>query len=189
MADLIRSVCVYCGSGAGADPAYAEAAREFGSALAKAGVRLVYGGGGTGLMGETARAALAGGGEVVGVIPTFLRERELQLDDCTELVIVPGMHERKQIMFDRADAFVTLPGGVGTLEELAEQMTWAQIGRHGKPILILDVKGFWRPLLALFAHMREASFIRPQNEVKPIVAEKVTDILPMLRAAAARSRL
>lgn len=188
MADLIRSVCVYCGSGAGNDPAFAGAARDFGKALAEAGLKLVYGGGGTGLMGETARAALAHGGEVVGIIPAFLREREVQLNDCTELVVVPGMHERKQMMFDRADAFVTLPGGVGTLEELTEQMTWAQIGRHRKPILILDVKGFWRPLLALFAHMREAGFIRTENEVKPIVAEKVVDILPMLRAAAERAQ-
>ncbi len=186
---MIRSVCLYCGSGAGLDPAYAAAAREFGETVAKAGVRLVYGGGGTGLMGEAARAALAAGGEVIGVIPRFLREREAQLNECTELVITPGMHERKQTMFDRADAFVTLPGGVGTLEELAEQMTWAQIGRHKKPILILDVKGFWRPLLALFAHMREAGFIRAENEVKPIVAEKVVDILPMLHAAAERAQL
>lgn len=189
MSDLIRSVCVYCGSGAGRDPAFAEAARAFGRSLALDKVRLVYGGGGTGLMGEVARAVLAHGGHVTGVIPTFLKEREVELKDCTELIVTPGMHARKQLMFDHADAFVTLPGGVGTLEELAEQMTWAQIGRHRKPILILDVAGFWRPLLALFAHMREAGFIRAENEVKPMVAEKVGDILPMLRAAAARARI
>lgn len=189
MSDLIRSVCVYCGSGSGSDPAFAKAAQEFGRALAEAGVRLVYGGGGTGLMGETARAALAHGGQVTGIIPAFLKEREVELKECTELIVPPGMHARKQLMFERADAFVTLPGGVGTLEELTEQMTWAQIGQHRKPILILDVKGFWRPLLALFAHMREAGFIRAENEVKPIVAEKVEDILPMLRAAAERARL
>lgn len=188
MSNLIRSVCVYCGSGSGSDPAFAKAAQEFGKALAKASVRLVYGGGSTGLMGEVARATLAHGGEVTGIIPTFLKDREVELKDCTELIVTPGMHARKQLMFDRADAFVTLPGGVGTLEELAEQMTWAQIGQHRKPILILDVNGFWRPLLALFAHMREAGFIRRENEVKPIVAEKVGDILPMLRAAAARAQ-
>ncbi|WP_342358397.1 TIGR00730 family Rossman fold protein [Terrarubrum flagellatum] len=187
MPDLIRSVCVYCGSSPGHDPSYAQAARELGRILAEEGVKLVYGGGGSGVMGEIARATLAHGGHVLGIIPSFLREREVQLNECTELVVVPDMHVRKQRMFDEADAFVALPGGVGTLEELAEQMTWAQIGRHTKPILIADVSGFWRPLLSLFAHMREAGFIRAENEVKPIVAEKIIDVLPMLRAAAQRT--
>ncbi|MET0605145.1 MAG: TIGR00730 family Rossman fold protein [Beijerinckiaceae bacterium] len=189
MKTLIRSVCVYCGSGMGNDPAFAEAARSFGRIMAKESVRLIYGGGATGLMGELARSTLNAGGEVTGVIPTFLKAREVDLKECTELVVVPDMHVRKQTMFDRADAFVALPGGVGTLEELAEQMTWAQIGRHRKPILIADVKGFWKPLLSLFAHMREAGFIRPGFEVKPLVAEKIADVLPMLRAAAERSSL
>jgi uncharacterized protein (TIGR00730 family) len=189
MSPLIRSVCVYCGSGPGNDPAFADAARHFGRILAEEKVRLVYGGGATGLMGEIARSALAQGGEVTGVIPTFLKAREIDLRECTELVVVADMHVRKQAMFDRADAFVALPGGVGTLEELAEQMTWAQIGRHKKPILIADVNGFWKPLLSLFAHMREAGFIRPGFEVKPLVAEKIVDVLPMLRAAAERAAL
>jgi uncharacterized protein (TIGR00730 family) len=186
---MIRAVCVYCGSGPGNDPAFADAARTFGRLLAEAKVRLVYGGGATGLMGEIARAALQHGGEVTGIIPTFLKAKEVDLKECTELVVVPDMHVRKQMMFDRADAFVALPGGIGTLEELAEQMTWAQIGRHTKPILIADVKGFWKPLLSLFAHMREAGFIRAGFEVKPLVAEKMVDVLPMLEAAATRADL
>lgn len=187
MASSIRSVCVYCGSGLGNNPAFAEAARDFGRIMAKDGVRLVYGGGGNGLMGEVARSALAHGGAVTGVITTFLKQREMALESCTELIEALDMHARKLAMFERADAFVALPGGLGTLEELAEQLTWAQIGRHAKPILIADVQGFWKPVLALFAHMREAGFIRPGFEVRVQVAEKIADILPMLRASAHRA--
>ena len=185
-------ICVYCASSQMCDAAYHAAATRLGEILAEAGCTIVYGGGAVGLMGSLANGALARGGKVIGIIPRFLIDMEAterELSELDELVVTENMHERKHIMFDRADAFVTLPGGVGTLEELAEQMTWAQIGRHKKPILILDVKGFWRPLLALFAHMREAGFIRAENEVKPIVAEKVVDILPMLRAAAERAQL
>ena len=126
----IKGVCVYCGSGKGLNSAYAVAARKLGKALADHGIRLVYGGGSLGLMGEVARAALGGGGKVTGIIPDFLGSRELMLKDVDELIVVENMHQRKQLMFDRADAFVALPGGIGTLEELVEQLTWSQLGRH-----------------------------------------------------------
>ncbi|RBP04065.1 hypothetical protein DFR50_14137 [Roseiarcus fermentans] len=182
----IRSVCVYCGSGAGDDPRFGDAADALGRNLASAGLSLVYGGGGEGLMGRVARATLAGGGFVTGVIPSFLVREEHALTEAQEVLVVDNMHERKQAMFERADAFVALPGGIGTLEELVEQMTWAQLGRHGKPILIADVAGFWRPLLALFAHMNDAGFIRSGFALRYLVAEKIDDVVPMLLAAADR---
>lgn len=182
----IRSVCVYCGSAAGDDPAFLTAAAELGRDLAAGGVDLVYGGGNIGLMGAVARACLSAGGHVVGIIPEFLKRREVMLAEAQELIVVPDMHRRKQLMFERADAFVALPGGVGTLEELVEQLTWAQLEQHAKPVLIADIRGFWRPLLSLMAHMRQAGFIRPGFEVRYLVAERVADILPMLRDAAAR---
>ncbi len=185
--NAIRNVCVYCGSGAGADPHYAEAAEALGRSLGESGIGLVYGGGGDGLMGRVARATLAAGGRVTGIIPTFLVRKEHALMEAQEMLVVDSMHERKQAMFDRADAFVALPGGIGTLEELVEQMTWAQLDRHAKPILIADVAGFWRPLLALFAHMNNEGFIRRGFELRYLVAEKIEDVVPMLRAAAERN--
>ena len=182
----IRNVCVYCGSSAGNDPTFAEAAEALGRALAADGVGLIYGGGGEGLMGRLARATLGAGGHVTGVIPDFLIRKEHALTAAHEIIVVGDMHERKRTMFDRADAFIALPGGVGTLEELVEQMTWAQLNRHVKPILLADVGGFWRPLLALFAHMRIEGFIRESFELRYLVAERIEDALPMLRAAAER---
>jgi hypothetical protein len=182
----IRSVCVYCGSSAGANPRFADAADALGRALAEADVGLVFGGGGDGLMGRVARSTLAAGGRVTGIIPKFLLEREHALVGAQERVVVDSMHQRKQAMFDRADAFIALPGGVGTLEELVEQLTWAQLQRHRKPVLLADIDGFWRPLLALFAHMRNLGFIREEFEVRYLVAEKIEDALPMLNAAARR---
>jgi hypothetical protein len=184
---VLRSICVYCGSGHGSDPAFAEAADALGRAMGEAGVSLVYGGGDVGLMGTVARGVLAGGGHVTGIIPDFLKKRERMLDEAQETIVVPDMHTRKQMMFDRADAFVALPGGIGTLEELVEQMTWAQLGRHEKPILLLSTNGFWRPLLNLLAHMREQGFIRPGLELNYLVAERVEEVVPMLRQAAARA--
>ena len=184
--ESIRNVCVYCGSSAGAEPRFADAADALGQALAEADVGLVFGGGGDGLMGRLARATLAAGGRVTGIIPKFLVAREHALVGAQELVVVDGMHQRKQLMFERADAFIALPGGVGTLEELVEQLTWAQLQRHRKPVLLADIDGFWRPLLALFAHMRNLGFIREEFEVRYLVAEKIEDALPMLRAAARR---
>jgi uncharacterized protein (TIGR00730 family) len=182
----IQNVCVYCGSGAGSDPAFAQAAEALGRSLAQANIGLVYGGGGEGLMGTVARATLAAGGRVTGIIPTFLVRKEHPLTEAQEILVVDSMHERKQAMFDRSDAFVALPGGVGTLEELVEQMTWAQLDRHAKPILIADVNGFWRPLLGLFAHMHNQGFIRRGFELRYLVAEKIEDVVPMLRLAAER---
>jgi hypothetical protein len=182
----IRNVCVYCGSSAGDDARFGDAAEELGRALATEGVGLVYGGGGDGLMGRLARSALAAGGYVTGVIPSFLIRQEHALTAAQEMLVVDSMHERKQAMFDRADAFVALPGGIGTLEELVEQMTWAQLNRHMKPILIADIGGFWRPLLALLSHMRVEGFIREGFDTRYTVAERIEDVLPMLRAAAER---
>ncbi len=156
--------------------------------MAEAGIALVYGGGDVGLMGTVARAVLDNGGRVTGIIPEFLKKRELMLADAQELIVVPDMHTRKRLMFERADAFVALPGGVGTLEELVEQLTWAQLGQHGKPILMADIGGFWKPLLVLIAHMREAGFVRPEFEVRYLVAETIGDVVPMLRQACARSK-
>jgi uncharacterized protein (TIGR00730 family) len=186
---LIRSICVYCGSGTGADPAFAAAARTLGRMLADARIGLVYGGGRIGLMGEVARSVLAAGGKVTGIIPEFLKARELMLPEAQELHVVPDMHTRKRMMFEMADAFIALPGGIGTLEELVEQMTWAQLGRHEKPILIANINGFWKPLLSLLAHMRGNGFVRTGLDVRYLVAERIEDALEMIITAAERSRV
>jgi len=180
---LKRGICVYCGSSLGSDPAFAEAADALGTAIASMGARLVFGGGRRGLMGRIARATMAAGGEVVGIIPTFLVEREQGTHEWSELVVVDNMHQRKQLMFDRADAFVALPGGVGTLEELVEQLTGVQLDRHVKPVLIADIAGFWRPLLSLVAHMRMAGFINEDFGARYLVAEKIADV-PVILAQA-----
>jgi uncharacterized protein (TIGR00730 family) len=180
----IQSICVYCASGPGTNPAFMEAAKSFGRILAENGIRLVYGGGSVGLMGAIAESVLAHGGAVTGVIPDFLVNREHMLVSVQERIITRDMHERKRVMFERADAFVALPGGVGTLEELVEQMTWAQLGRHKKPILILNVARFWDPLCALLDRMEELEFIRRGMTVKYLVAERVEEILPRLIEAA-----
>ena len=182
----IKTVCVYCGSGPGSDPTYAQAAAELGTAMASEGIGLVYGGGNIGLMGTIARSVLSHGGHVTGIIPDFLKSRERMLENVQETIVVPDMHVRKQLMFERADAFIALPGGIGTLEELVEQMTWAQLGRHDKPILLLSIREFWKPLLVLLAHMREYGFIRPGLELNYLVAERVEEVLPMLSAAVRR---
>ncbi|MFC4174597.1 TIGR00730 family Rossman fold protein [Microvirga sp. GCM10011540] len=182
----IKSICVYCGSGFGDEPVFAENAAALGRAMAEQGIRLVYGGGNVGLMGTVAQSALDHGGYVTGIIPDFLKSREKLLDDVQETIVVPDMHTRKRLMFEKADAFVALPGGIGTLEELVEQMTWAQLGRHTKPILLLSTNGFWKPLLTLFAHMREQGFIRPGLELNYLVAERVEEVIPMLEASARR---
>ena len=190
MSDMntIRTVCVYCGSGPGTNPSFVEAAIAFGKALAEDGIRLVYGGGSIGLMGAVAKSVLDHGGAVTGIIPEFLTNRENALKRVQELIVTPDMHERKRLMFERSDAFVALPGGIGTLEELVEQLTWQQLGRHAKPVLLANVDGFWEPLLALLAHMRETEFIRPTLTVDILKAERVEDILPRLRAAVARAK-
>ena len=181
----INAICVYCGSSPGTDPAFAEAARGFGKILAENGVRLVYGGGSIGLMGAVAGAVIEHGGAATGIIPEFLTAKERPRRLAQEQIVTRDMHERKRIMFDRADAFVALPGGVGTLEELVEQMTWAQLGRHKKPILIANINGFWDPLLALLAHMRILGLVpSPAKGFDLLVVDRIEDILPKLREAA-----
>ena len=182
--DDLRTVCVYCGSGPGTDPAFMAAARRFGQILAENGIGLVFGGGSLGLMGAVASAVLDHGGHVTGIIPEFLTGKEHALKRAQEIIVTDDMHARKQLMFERADAFVALPGGIGTLEELVEQMTWAQLGRHHKPILLANVGGFWNPFLALVDHMRANAFIRAGLVVNLLVADDVDDILPKLRQAA-----
>jgi uncharacterized protein (TIGR00730 family) len=180
----IHTVCVYCGSGAGTNPAFAAAAKQFGSILADSGIGLVFGGGSIGLMGDLAEAVMDRGGRVTGIIPEFLLAQERVFRDLQEIIVTRDMHERKQTMFERADAFVALPGGIGTLEELVEQLTWAQLGRHKKPVLIANIEGFWDPLCVLLDHMRELQFIRAEFSVELLVAKRVEDILPMLTEAA-----
>jgi len=180
----INAVCVYCGSNAGTGPIFSDAAGRFGKILAENGVRLIYGGGSVGLMGILADAVLAHGGKATGIIPEFLTRREQPRRLGQELIVTRDMHERKRTMFDRADAFVALPGGIGTLEELVEQLTWAQLGRHSKPILIANINGYWDPLLTLFAHMRERAFVPDSLSINFLVADRVEDILPALRQAA-----
>ena len=146
-----KSVCLFCGSAEAVAPEYLQAARDFGEQTAKAGWRLVYGGGGVGLMGASARAAHAAGGRVLGVMPGFLRSRERLFDDV-ETVVVPSMHERKTLMYDQSDAFVVAPGGVGTLEEVIEVLSWKRLDLHHKPVIFLNLNGFWEPLMAVMDH-------------------------------------
>ena len=185
--NTIRSICVYCGSSAGNQPIYLETAEALGTAMGQAGVRLVYGGGTRGIMGAVSDGVIRAGGQVTGIIPRFLidmeaTERELKRLD--ELIVTADMHERKHIMFERADAFVALPGGIGTLEELVEIMTWSQLGRHRKPIVIANVAGFWDPLARLIDHMAAEGFIHTAHQVRPLVVERIEDILPAIFEAA-----
>jgi uncharacterized protein (TIGR00730 family) len=180
----IKTVCVYCGSGPGTNPRFMESATALGKALAENGIRLVYGGGSVGMMGAVASAVLHHGGQVTGIIPEFLIRKEVMMP-LQDLIVTPDMHERKRLMFEHSDAFVALPGGIGTLEELVEQLTWQQLGRHSKPVLLANIDGFWEPLLALITHMRATQFIRPMLAVDILKAEQVEDILPLLKAAAA----
>ncbi len=172
-------LCVYCGSGPGKDPAYMKAADTLGRAMAEGGIGLVYGGGGMGLMGQVAKGVLAGGGHVTGIIPEFLVQRERMLEGVNELIVTRSMHERKTAMFEQSTGFVALPGGMGTLEELAEISTWAQLGQHAKPIIVANIGGYWDPLLALLAHMRAENFIREGMEVLLDVASKIEDVVPL----------
>lgn len=174
----VRKLCVYCGSGNGRNPAYLAAARQLGKAMAEAGIGLVYGGGSLGLMGEVARAVLENSGHVTGIIPEFLANRERMLTEVNDLVVTPDMHSRKMTMFARSTGFVALPGGLGTLEELAEISTWAQLGQHGKPIILCNVAGYWDPLVTLFEHMRTEKFIREGLEVALDIVAGAEDVIP-----------
>ncbi|BCW89780.1 Putative cytokinin riboside 5'-monophosphate phosphoribohydrolase [Alphaproteobacteria bacterium SO-S41] len=157
----MRSICIFCAASDGADPAYAEAAADMGRRIGEAGLRLIYGGGSVGLMGIVARAAKAAGGEVIGVIPTFLRYVEAPECDVTEMHVVETMHARKQMMFDFSDAFISLPGGIGTMDETIEMMTWSQLERHTKPILLVDTRGYWSAFDALMQKIVGEGFARP----------------------------
>lgn len=159
----MNRICVYCGSLPGDRPEYLAAATAFGGLLAQRGVGLVYGGGNIGLMGAVAKSALAAGGEVIGVIPSALMEKELGLRECTQLRVVDSMHERKQMMVDLSDGFVALPGGIGTYEELLETFTWQQLAFHDKPVGVLNVGGFYDHLLAFLKHSTESHFMRPEH--------------------------
>ncbi len=184
---MIGKICVFCGSGPGLDPAFVECAHALGVAMARRNIGLVYGGGNLGLMGTLARAVLANGGHVTGIIPEFLKTKERVLPGTQDLITTQNMHERKMLMFEKADAFVALPGGIGTLEELVEQLTWAQLEQHKKPIIIANIANFWKPLLVLLAHMRENAFIREGLEIRTLVAEKIEDVIPMIELAMQRS--
>ena len=171
-----KSVCLFCGSSEGGDPAYVEAAAAFGAATAKAGWRLVYGGGGVGLMGASARAAHAAGGRVVGIMPAFLRSRERLFDDV-ETVVVTSMHERKTLMYDQSDAFVVAPGGVGTLEEVVELLSWKRLDLHAKPIIFLNINGFWETFFALMQHSMAEGMTPPSFLQAWVVCDTVEEAI------------
>jgi uncharacterized protein (TIGR00730 family) len=180
----VRAVCVFCGSSAPADPRYRDATRDLGALIARRNVTLVYGGGSVGLMGELADAALGHGGRVIGVIPAGLFAREVCHTGLTELREVSTMHERKQLMYDLSDAFVALPGGLGTLEELAEVATWSQLGLHSKPVVLLNAGGFWDPLLAQLDLMSSTGLLKPASREPIRQARSAEEALSVLTAAA-----
>ncbi len=189
MKKKMKRLCVYCGSGGGQDPRYKAGAFALGCAMADAGIGLVYGGGGNGLMGTVASAVRDRGGHVTGIIPASLLELENALDNITERYVTNGFHERKMLMFNLSDGFVALPGGVGTLEELVEQLTWAQLGHHDKPIFIVNTAGYWDLLLQLFDQMRGQHFIRPGLEIPYIAVNDAEEVVPefLKRRAVRRS--
>jgi len=178
----ISSLCVYCGSSAGASPAYAAAAEHLGSELAKRGIRLIYGGGRVGLMGILADAVLRGGGAVTGIIPGHLQAREVGHSELTELVVVDTMHERKARMSELADAFAILPGGLGTLDETFEIVTWRQLRLHDKPVVVIDIDGYWAPLQRMIASMVDGGFVRPQHAALLTVVADVDAAFDAFRA-------
>ncbi len=172
--NMIRSVCVYCGSSSGRGNTYMAAGHDLGRAIGIAGLRLVYGGGTKGIMGAVAAGAIEASGKVTGIIPRFLMNREATeqaLVRLDELIVTDNMHQRKHTMFEKSDAFVALPGGIGTVEEIVEIMTWAQLGHHRKPVVFCNVSGFWNPMIALLDHMRTEGFIHTAHLVKPLVVD------------------
>ncbi|HRP79176.1 MAG TPA: TIGR00730 family Rossman fold protein [Aquamicrobium sp.] len=184
----IRSICVYCGSSNGRGEAYAAAGHALGRSMAEAGIRLVYGGGTKGIMGAVARGVMEGGGAVTGIIPRFLINKEASgaaLGDLDEVIVTEDMHTRKHAMFEKSDAFVALPGGIGTLEEVVEIMTWAQLGRHRKPIAFVNIGGFWNPMLALIDHMRAEGFVHTGHLVQPLVVDTAEAVVPAVATQAA----
>ena len=184
----MERVCVFCGASSGRLPAYAGAARAFGEAAARRGLGVVYGGGRVGLMGALADAALAAGGEVIGVIPQELVDRELAHGGLTELHVVGSLHERKALMAELSDAFAALPGGFGTLDELMEQLTWSQLGLHDKPVGLLDAEGYWRPLVALARHATEEGFVRESDLAAIAMADDADALIDRLERLAREER-
>jgi uncharacterized protein (TIGR00730 family) len=183
----IRSICVYCGSSPGRGDIYLDAGRTLGRSIAESGLRLVYGGGTKGIMGAVATGAREAGGKVMGIIPRFLMNKEATetaLARLDELVVTEDMHERKHRMFEESDAFVALPGGIGTVEEIVEIMTWAQLGRHRKPIVYGNIGGFWDPMLTLIDHMKAEGFVHTAHLVQPLVVERAGDIVGAILEAA-----
>jgi uncharacterized protein (TIGR00730 family) len=178
----IRSLCVYCGASARVAQVHRDAAAELGRLLAKAGIRLVFGGGRVGLMGVIADATLQAGGEVVGIIPDHLVRLEVGHASATELIVVRTMHERKQKMADLSDGFAVLPGGLGTLDETFEIITWKQLRLHDKPIVLVDVAGYWKPLAGMVEHMIKEGFVQPAHRRLFGVVDKVEDVIPTLEA-------
>lgn len=179
----IHSICVYCGSSPGREAAYCDAGYALGAEMARNGLRLVYGGGTNGIMGAVARGVIEGGGRVTGIIPRFLINREGAEDslaDLDELIVTDDMHARKHRMFEKSDAFVALPGGIGTVEEIVEIMTWGQLGRHRKPMLFANINGFWNPMLAFLRHMEKEGFLHSAHLVRPMVVDRAEDIVPAL---------
>tara|TARA_R110000868_G_scaffold80390_8_gene228425 strand:+ start:120 stop:728 length:609 start_codon:yes stop_codon:yes gene_type:complete len=182
----ISALCVYCGAGSGNDPAHMDAASALGRILAEENIRLIYGGGTIGMMGAISSAVIDNGGQVTGIIPRFLLDMEashVELERLDELILTEDMHERKRTMFDRSDGFIALPGGIGTLEELVEQLTWAQLGQHKKPVLLANINRFWQPLIDLISHMQDEAYIRKGFEVSFLNTDQVDKIIPLLRDA------
>jgi uncharacterized protein (TIGR00730 family) len=177
---VLRSICVFCGSSSGSTPEHRDAAAKLGAAIARAGIRLIYGGGGRGLMGVIARAAISSGGRVTGIVPKFLMQQEEALRDVDDLIVTENLHDRKRLMFSNSDAFVALPGGIGTLEELLEMLSWAQLGRHSKPIVLVNVDHFWEPLINLIDHMRKQGFVLPEMKARLFVEDDVLCVIPNL---------
>ncbi len=182
-----RNLCVYCGSGPGKNPVYMAAAKSLGSAMVEAGIGLVYGGGSLGLMGEVAKTVLDAGGHVTGIIPEFLGTKERMLTGVNELIVTKSMHERKMTMFEHSTGFVALPGGIGTLEELTEISTWAQLDQHAKPIILCNIENYWEPYLTLLKHMRAERFIREGMEFKMDVVKTAADVVPAFEYRLANS--
>ena len=185
----LKSICVFCGSGNGKDPAFEAATKKLGSLIAENNIELIYGGGDMGLMGTISEAVRTNGGKITGIIPEFLLKYQNESSDNNGLIITKDMHTRKARMYDLADAFIALPGGIGTLEELVETMTWAQLGTHQKPIALLNTSNFWAPFLALIDHMRKENFIRDGLEVNFQIVDNPEAIIPALNETQINQRL
>ncbi len=179
----IKSVCVYCGSSTISDPIFDAPTEQLGQSLAKAGITLVYGGGNPGLMGKVANSCMSAGGNVIGIIPDSILKLEARHDEVTELHVVPSMHVRKAMMAERADAFIVLPGGLGTLDETFEILTWKYLGIHDKPVIIANLDGYWTPMLDMIQHMADKKFVRKDHLDTFVVANSIEEIMDILSRA------